>query len=509
MARTVRIPLRRHVLVCLAAMSGVGLGAAPPSAPAFDRAAWQADYTTLKRELERRYANLAWFAAPEGGVDLPALDRYTSASLAIAGNDDEAASVLANFARSFHDDHFSALPKVAPGDAGPTPPKASLDGLDATAGCAALGYNPDTRVSFSAPFESLRGFRLDADGVSSAFRAGEMLLADGRRVGLVRIRYFRQNQSPALCVTAWTALRAQGKPIDADALAHAVEQAWYAELAAHLKRFHDGGIAAVLVDVGQNNGGNDSGDFAARLFTSRPVHSSRLLVSQSAEAAGYLDEELAGMKSAQAMNPPRSIAKALGENLARFEQSKKDTTTPCAMDWVWKTRRAWNTDGCRRLVPAGTAGGPLAYLAPVGDADSESARRLHWPLAVQRHWGAWDGPVYLLTDAKTYSAAEMFTAVMRDNHVARTIGGITGRAGCGFMTEAKPVVLPHSQLRFRIPDCVRLRADGSDEVAGIAPDLPLLPAEGEDKRAWAARILVALGDDLRPQEARVDPLPAR
>jgi C-terminal processing protease CtpA/Prc len=179
------------------------------------------------------------------------------------------------------------------------------------------------------------------------------------------------------------------------------------------------------------------------------------------------------------------------------------------MDWVWKTRRAWNTDGCRRLVPAGTAGGPLAYLAPVGDADSESARRLHWPLAVQRHWGAWDGPVYLLTDAKTYSAAEMFTAVMRDNHVARTIGGITGRAGCGFMTEAKPVVLPHSQLRFRIPDCVRLRADGSDEVAGIAPDLPLLPAEGEDKRAWAARILVALGDDLRPQEARVDPLPAR
>jgi len=90
----------------------------------------------------------------------------------------------------------------------------------------------------------------------------------------------------------------------------------------------------------------------------------------------------------------------------------------------------------------------------------------------------------------------MFTAVMRDNHIARTIGDTTGRAGCGFMTAAKPLVLPHSRLRFRIPDCVRLRADGSDEVAGIAPDLPLLPAEGEDRRAWAARILVAVDADL-------------
>ena len=221
-----------------------------------------------------------------------------------------------------------------------------------------------------------------------------------------------------------------------------------------------------------------------------------MLVSASSDGAGYFDEQIGEMEEALATKPAVPIANALHKAVGAFGQAKKDAATMCAMDWVWKTRRSWNTTACRRLVAAGSAGGPLDYLAPVSDADQESARRLHWPLAMQRQWGAWNGPVYLLTDAKTYSAAEMFTAVMRDNRIARTVGDTTGRAGCGFMVDAKPVVLPHSQLRFRIPNCVRLRADGSDEVAGIAPDLPVLPAEGEDRRAWAARVLGAIGIDL-------------
>ena len=93
---------RTHAGLLALSIASASAVAAPPDQPTFDRAAWQGDYAALKRELEQRYANLAWFASSEGGVDLPALDRYTTAALAIAGNDDEAASVLANFARSFH-----------------------------------------------------------------------------------------------------------------------------------------------------------------------------------------------------------------------------------------------------------------------------------------------------------------------------------------------------------------------------------------------------------------------
>jgi hypothetical protein len=47
----------------------------------FDRNSWLQDYAALKQALEKRYSNLAWFASPEGGVDLPALDRRTLAAL--------------------------------------------------------------------------------------------------------------------------------------------------------------------------------------------------------------------------------------------------------------------------------------------------------------------------------------------------------------------------------------------------------------------------------------------
>jgi hypothetical protein len=46
-------------------------------ANAFDRKPWLADYAALKQGLERDYGHLAWFASPEGGVDLPALDKKT------------------------------------------------------------------------------------------------------------------------------------------------------------------------------------------------------------------------------------------------------------------------------------------------------------------------------------------------------------------------------------------------------------------------------------------------
>ena len=102
----------------------------------------------------------------------------------------------------------------------------------------------------------------------------------------------------------------------------------------------------------------------------------------------------------------------------------------------------------------------------------------------------------MLTSATSYSSAEMFAARMQDNGVARLIGARTGGDGCGFMTEAEPVVLPHSRQRYRIPNCIRLRKDGTDEVAGVKPDLPIVAYEGESDRARAQRIVAVITADL-------------
>ena len=61
--------------------------------------------------------------------------------------------------------------------------------------------------------------------------------------------------------------------------------------------------------------------------------------------------------------------------------------------------------------------------------------------------------------------------------------------GCGFMAKAIPITLPNSKYVLTLPNCVRLRSDGTDEVAGIFPDDPVGPVPGESARARAARVL--------------------
>jgi len=184
--------------------------------------------------------------------------------------------------------------------------------------------------------------------------------------------------------------------------------------------------------------------------------------------------------------------------ISHFEQRKAALASRgCEMSWVWREQRSWNPAGCSRLIEAGFASGETDYLAPGGIEVEDLASAVYWPAAVDSFRGSWSGPVYVLTDSKTASAAEMFGAVMQDNGVAKIVGTNTEGDGCGFMDDDGLVELPHSRLRFRVPNCVRLRRDGSDEVAGVKPDLPVLPVEGEDTRTRVARMIELIAADLQ------------
>src|ERR1700683_1973973 len=263
-----RGPLTVALLMGLMASSDLA------QATRFDRALWLQDYGTLKQVLEKSYSNLAWFASPEGGVDLPALDRRTLTALQSAQGDDEARSVLLGFVTSFHDGHFSQLPSVAPPlpAANARPDNPAYSRQDAAGGCAALSVSFDGSAPFSTPFESQRGFHLLADGLTQSFRAGEMTVGDKPvKIGIVRIHDF-ENTQPSLCLEVWqqdNVWDAQGN-LRRGVLQDEVEARWYQALATLLRTFRTDGVAAVLVDVGDNPGGDDSGDIAARLFPRRP-----------------------------------------------------------------------------------------------------------------------------------------------------------------------------------------------------------------------------------------------
>jgi hypothetical protein len=250
-------PSRRRAAFAIAATAIVTLGAplgsraaAPENTqPSFDLAGWSADYAYLKSELEKSYSNLAWFASPQGGVDLPALNRRTQAVLAQAHSDAEAHLAIRDFVMSLHDGHLSELPFLEPAsaDTAAEPPKRDLSHDDPRDACAAMGYADKSQVAFSLPFESLPQFKLEADGIRSAFRAG-LLTWDGARVGLVRIKNFSMRQYPSACERTWA--RASKRERSDPAFDDLVTDTWFATLAAQLQLFRAEHVDILLVDIG-------------------------------------------------------------------------------------------------------------------------------------------------------------------------------------------------------------------------------------------------------------------
>jgi hypothetical protein len=96
-----------------------------------------------------------------------------------------------------------------------------------------------------------------------------------------------------------------------------------------------------------------------------------------------------------------------------------------------------------------------------------------------RERGLGDTPLYVLMNRNTASAAEFFAAVLSDNGAATLVGERTIGAGCGYVDGGNGLTLKHSGVKVRMPNCARYRADGSNEVEGIVPDVEL-PWTGED-----------------------------
>lgn len=461
-----------------------------------DHDAWRADFVALKQILVDYYAHLAWMASTQSGVNLPALQRSTGRALDEAETDSDAEQVLRNFLARFGDGHLKLLDRQP---AQPMPPSslpsADQRTLDAGQGCAALGVADEGQHDFSLPLHTLPAYHAVAGGSDPPLRNGVATLGDGRRIGLLRLHEFDALRYPGICRRLWPQLRHAASVDDMRSL---LADAWVAEIAAALRRFQQASVDAVLVDVGSNPGGDDSGDTLTRLFSDHPVASATLWVSQSPAGAGYLQEQWKRLDDTlRHHHPDMHALPLLQDQRSRFAASLRAARQPdCDLSWAWQSQRAYTTLACRNLVAAGSSGGPLA--SPAVDAlDSFLvAHRLDWAQDLRRHWGAWHGPVYLLTDARTASSAEMFAARLQDNRIARVVGSHSGGYGCGFMSAPAPRVLPHSQLRVRVPNCVRLRADGSDEVAGIQPDLPINARAGESARARAQRLLDTIGEDL-------------
>jgi hypothetical protein len=442
------------------------------AAEPFARDQWIADFEQLKSALTAGYPNLEW--AAKRGMDLAAHEQRTRERLSAATDDTSARAALERFVGGFGDGHmrltWEAAAEVAPAHDQPL--------------CARLGYfgRPDT----SAIARDLPGYQsLPAAGGPLAVGTVDW---GGRKLGVLRVLEFMPDIR--LCENAVRELEIDAsQPCDGacgERIEKHAEGALVASLVAAIRTLVDTKPDVLLVDVSGNGGGNDSAVVAARMLTRAPLAAPRMTFVRSAARAADLREDMAELDRAikRAGARQRQFVRPL---LARLGQASHEAAQSCDLSPLWLRKPA----PCSNLLNVPFfAGGLVDDELPPDLRGRPWARQVSATARYQYTPSLWTGPLAVLVDWGSASATELFAAMLQDDGRALIVGSPTVGSGCGWTLRQAVTELTHSRGRLVMPDCARLRRDGTNELDGIQPDV-LIGFRRYDTALQRARRLAA------------------
>jgi len=423
------------------------------AAEPFRREDWLADFEAVKAALTTGYPSLEWHA--ERGMDLAAHERRARERLAAANDDTAARVALERFVANFGDGHLElSWAEPSPKTESSPPPI-----------CSGLGYvsRPDT----SAVASGLAGYT--AIGTGGANVSTGTFVAGKKKIGVLRISLFMADA--ALCERAIHQLNVGARPSCGEQcladVAHRTEALLVEFMEAAVRDLVAAKVDLILVDVAGNGGGNDSAIAAARMLTAAPLASPRMTFVRSEARAADLRENAVGLRTHLESANPRA-RKFLEPLVRKLDQAAVESSQRCDLSPLWQGR----TVSCSNLLSAPFfAGGLIGEELPEEFRGAPWAEQVSLTAQYQFTPALWTGPLMVLVDGGSGSATELFTAMLQDGGRVRVIGAPTAGAGCGWTLPRKPVELPRTHGRITMPDCARVRRDGTNELDGIQPDV--------------------------------------
>ncbi|MBN8502962.1 MAG: hypothetical protein J0L58_00670 [Burkholderiales bacterium] len=438
------------------------------AAQAIDTKQWLADHAQLKAAMAAGYANLDSLKAGRR-LDLAAWDRRTLEALEQARSDREAKQALEALLQAFGDGHLRLLP--------PAPAALSVEKARPTEpapqSCSDLGYR---KARMRAPaLADLDAYTPLGSADDALFPAGVLRLDAERQLGVIRIAAFGEDAYLALCERQLPA----PKPCDracATEVWKGVGRELSEALARQVAALQARQVAALLIDLTGNGGGTEWVETAARIVAGPQLASPRLGFVRHPHWVKRLETRLealrADLERPDLAEPLRALLiSAQTQVQAALNQARQ----PCDRSGIWQGEAACESLASAELFTTGH----LAVRPSLDLQGLRSARSLFSPPYAPEPEIGFRGRLAVLVDRRTASAAEQFAAMLKDGAGALLLGERTLGAGCGYTAGGIQTVLSHSGLRLRMPDCARLRKDGSNEVLGVAPDLTL-PAQRFD-----------------------------
>lgn len=423
----------------------------------YDPKPWLEDLAQTREVLLTKYANLEW-AVFDREAKLPALFADTQKRIENAKSEADARAAFDRLAKRLGDGHVEFQWKQV---------GAQEDGNNpASPPCA--DYTSDI---VNPPLVALApGYRAIKTPQSDVFPIG--IIESGKhRIGVLRLALFEPQGFPQLCQSAIASLSVPAdKPCDdvcQKRIADFANRRFTEDFIAQIKALKDAGADTLLVDVTHNGGGSEWAEAAMRMLTDRPLTSERLRFMRGEHWVKELGDFEKDMRDAAAKAVDADERFFLLK-LAEEAKAKKEVAgTPCDASALWVGVHP----SCPFLGDGFYGSGMVSTSLPARFAKKEWAGDVFSANEYPFEAGVWHGPLMVLVDRETWSAAEEFAAVLQDNHAATIIGEPTGGAGCGHTDGGTPTTLKNSRAVLEVPDCVRIRADGSNEVRGIRPDV--------------------------------------
>ncbi|MEO7673380.1 MAG: hypothetical protein ABIU09_04800, partial [Pyrinomonadaceae bacterium] len=368
------------------------------SAQAISTSAWIEDFRQLKREMSLHYANLEW-AIEERGLDLKQLSQTTELKLNSAKNDAEARDIIAGFLREFGDAHVGVDWKLATAAEKPENENGTPQSL-----CSRLGYKPSSFIRPGVAFSSLKNFSQPSLEQSRYFPAGVLNLANGRKIGVIRIGLFMENLFPELCEQAAAEMGVKPGSECGDEcqkkISQKVSNQFTKIFAKQVRNLKDLKIDSLLVDITSNGGGTSWYEPAAKTLSSkeaRPTKSGFIRHEHWVkQVRGQLETINADLKKASSSKDKQILTRAAGV----LSQRLTEAGGACDRSGVWENRKL----DCSLVVKV------PASILPNAEADllseSVSKRMLLGEDVYEFEPGVFDGKLMILIDQRTASSSE-------------------------------------------------------------------------------------------------------
>lgn len=454
---------------------------------------WSEDFAQLKREMSASYANLEW-AVENRGLDLKQLSGQTESRLLGARSEPEAKKIIESFLDAFGDGHLSV--QWAQNKVNNSSPADNAQPNSQMPLCRRLGYQSQNQTPRIA-FTRLNDFREINTEDSKYFSIGVLRAAAQRDVGVIRIAIFSEYAFPDLCEQAAAQMSlTKDSPCDAeceDKVERRAANLLTAALARQIEALKRNKISALLADITGNGGGTNWTEPAARTLSAKSLRSPRQQFIRHEHWTKQLKRrlEIIEADARRSASPNRELL-LQGENILR--KAISESQQPCDRGGVWENRKP----DCLLVVTAPPLypQSVLAFAEPGSLPDKPSSRFLFYPSRYAYREGVYAGRLMVLVDQGTWSSAEYFAAMLRDNNAATIIGEPTGGAGCGYTNGGIQTYLKNSRARVKIPDCVRLRADGTNEVAGITPDVLIAWRSNDSRYQRVKRVSDAISEHM-------------